>query len=112
MGLALGSISACTAPLASSNLSASICAGWELGRLDAIGTGVRDPRRATALWSAPRVDLGLAWATANVPLRFVAQLSAATPLKRDDFYLRDLGSVYRPPVVAGRLAVGVDVSFE
>jgi hypothetical protein len=112
MSLALGNVSACSAPFASASLSASICAGWELGRLDALGTGVRDPRRAGALWSAPRVDLELAWATGDNPLRLVAQLSAATPLKRDDFFLRDLGSVYRPPVVAGRLALGVDVSFE
>jgi hypothetical protein len=112
MSLALGSVSACTTPFANPSLSASICAGWELGRLDAIGTGVRDPRRAGALWSAPRVDLGLSWAMGSSPLRLAAQLSAVTPLKRDDFYLRDLGTIYRPPVVAGRLAVGVDVSFE
>lgn len=111
LSLVLGSLSACTAPFAKGHLSASVCGGWELGRIDALGTGVREPRRAGALWSAPRVDLGVAWAAGDAPLRFMAQLTAAAPLKRDDFFLRDLGSVYRPPVVAGRLALGVDVSF-
>jgi hypothetical protein len=111
MSLALGSLSACTAPWASVTPAALVCAGWELGRIDAIGTGVRQPRRVDALWSAPRVDFGLAWAMSG-SLRFVAQLTGAVPLKRDDFFLRELGTVHRPSVVVGRLAVGVDVSFE
>jgi hypothetical protein len=112
MGLALGALSVCSTLLrAARGAAAFVCAGWELGRLEAIGTGVLTPRREGALWSAPRVDAGLDWAAGGGPLRLVAQVTAAAPLERDDFYLRDLGSVHRPPAVAGRLSLGVHIDF-
>jgi hypothetical protein len=114
MRLMLGSLSACTVPFgtSSSNPAAWLCAGWELGRLEAIGTGIREPRRAGALWSAPRVDVGLSVNAGTAPVRLFTQLTAAAPLNRDDFYLRDWGTVHRPPVVTGRLALGIDVTFK
>jgi hypothetical protein len=114
MRLALGSLSACTIPFGTSGstAAASLCAGWELGRLEAVGTGVREPRRAGALWSAPRLDVGLSVRAGTTPVRLFTQLTAAAPLNRDDFYLRDWGTVHRPPVVTGRLALGFDVTFK
>lgn len=111
MGLALGALSVCSTLLRAASAAAFVCAGWELGRLEAIGTGVLTPRREGTLWSAPRVDAGVDWAAAGGPLRLVAQVTAAAPLERDDFYLRDLGSVHRPPAVAGRLSLGVHIDF-
>jgi hypothetical protein len=111
MGLALGALSVCSTLLRPARAAAFACAGWELGRLEAIGTGVLTPRREGTLWSAPRVDAGLDWAAGGGPLRLVAQVTAAAPLERDDFYLRDLGSVHRPPAVAGRLSLGVHIDF-
>ena len=111
MSLVLGSLSACTSPFGAASSVAFVCGGWELGRVEALGTGVEQPRRGSALWSAPRVDLGLGWAIEDSPLRLLGQLTAATPLQRDDFYLRDLGTVHRAPAVVGRLAIGVDVRF-
>jgi hypothetical protein len=114
LSLALGSLSACTTVFGGfrAPFAAAVCAGWELGRLSAVGTGIQIPRRGAALWSAPRVDAGLSWAASGTPLRLGFQLGVLTPLTRDDFFLRDLGTVHRPPSVVGRLAVGVDVSFE
>ena len=111
MSLVLGSLAACTSPFGAAAGVAFVCAGWELGRVEAIGTGVQAPRRGEALWSAPRVDAGLAWTIDGGPLRPFGQLTIAAPLERDDFYLRDLGSVHRAPAVVGRLSIGVDVSF-
>jgi hypothetical protein len=114
MSLLFGSLSACTAPVGSfrASFAAFACAGWELGRLAAVGTGVPSPRRGDELWSAPRLDACLSWAAPGTAFRFDIQLTAAAPLKRDDFFLRDLGSVHRPPAAVGRFAVGVDVSIE
>lgn len=114
LGLALGSVSLCSRALgsASTRLSAFFCGGWELGRLEGSGTGVPEPRRGSALWTAPRLEAQLAWAPLAGPVHLTAQLGAATPLKRDDFFLRDLGSVHRPPAVVGRAGVGLEVSFE
>lgn len=114
LGLALGSLSLCTPALgsAAARLTAFVCGGWELGRLEGTGTGVPEPRRGGALWTAPRLDAQLSWAPWPGPVRLAAQLGAAAPLKRDDFFLRDIGSIHRPPVVVGRAGVGVEVSFE
>ncbi|MEO8183724.1 MAG: hypothetical protein ABI895_33255 [Deltaproteobacteria bacterium] len=114
MSLLLGSLSGCAAPLGSyrQNLTLFTCAGWELGRLAAAGTGVSTPRSANQLWSAPRVDAGLSWALPATRLRFDAQLTAAAPLKRDDFFLRELGQLHRPPGAIGRLSLGVEVLLE
>jgi hypothetical protein len=112
MSLALGSLSACTTPLGNPfGAAAFACAGWELGRLEAIGTGVQQPRRGGALWSAPRIDAGLGWPADEGALRLLAQVTIAAPLQRDEFYLRDLGTVHRPSAVAGRLSLGVELNF-
>jgi hypothetical protein len=114
MSLVLGGLSACTAPIGNfrASVAIAVCAGWELGRLGAVGTGVQTARRGNQLWSAPRVDAGLSWAVPGTALRFNLILIATAPLKRDDFFLRDLGRVHRPPGAVGRLALGVDISFE
>jgi hypothetical protein len=114
LGLALGSASLCTLGFGSTQtaLAAFICGGWELGRLEGAGTGVPEPRRGSALWSAPRLDVHLAWAPLPGPVRLALQLGAAAPLQRADFFLRDIGTVHRPPAVVGRAALGLEVGFE
>lgn len=114
MSLVLGSASACWSPLGGfrSSIAGFACAGWELGQLVAQGTGVDAPRRGAQLWTAPRLDGGVSWALGGRWLRGTLQLSALVPLKRDDFFLRDAGDVHRPPNVVGRLAIGVDFTFE
>lgn len=112
MRLALGALSACTTPLGSaSGVAAFACAGWELGYLEAVGTGVQEPRRGGALWSAPRIDVGLGWRPGGGALRSFARATLVAPLRRDEFYLRELGTVHRPPAIAGRLSLGLDVDF-
>jgi hypothetical protein len=114
MSLALGSLEACAAPFGSlrGSLAVSLCAGWELGRLSGTGTGVTQPRDGGQLWSAPRVGVGLGWTIPGTALRLETLLTLAAPLERQDFVLRDMGRIYRPPSLVGRWAVGVDVSFD
>lgn len=107
----LGSLVACTSLVAGAPTPPFVCAGWELGRIEAIGTGVEQPRQGGTLWSGPRVDAGVARALAGSPIHLFGQLTVVAPLQRDDFFLRDLGSLYRPPSVVGRLALGAGVAF-
>lgn len=109
LSLVTGALLACAAPFdASATLSSYGCAGWELGRLSGAAAGVLMPREGAALWSAPRADVGLSWTLSHTRLRLDALLTLAMPLARDDFVLRELGSVHRPPNVVGRVALGMN----
>jgi hypothetical protein len=114
LSLALGSLEACAAPFGSlrANLALALCGGWELGRLTGTGTGVSRPHEGSQLWSAARIAAGLGWTVPGTALRLGTLLTLAAPLERNDFVLRDLGLVYRPPSLVGRWAVGIDVSFD
>jgi hypothetical protein len=114
MNLVFGSVSGCWAPAGSfhSSFAAFACAGWELGQLWAAGTGVREPLEGSQLWTAPRADGGLSWLIGAGWLRGTLQLSALAPMKRDDFFLRQVGNVHRPPGAVGRLTLGLDIAFE
>jgi hypothetical protein len=109
----VGNLSACVVPLGSYHTSSALfaCAGWELGQLTAEGTGVSAPRESNQLWSAPRLDAGLSVAVPDTAFRLSLQLTAAAPLKRDDFFLRDLGNVHQVPWAVGRFALAADVAF-
>jgi hypothetical protein len=114
LGLFAGGLLACTLPFGDtrSSLSLPICLGLELGRLAGVGTGVASPRSGSALWAAPRLDLGARWSIPRSALRLELTLSAATPLNRSRFELTEIGTVYHPPSVVGRLSLGVGVAFD
>ena len=113
LGLLAGSVGAC-APLGASGgrVALQLCAGWELGQLSGHGTRVDDPHQTRAWWSAPRVDLGASWPNANGPIALELLVSAFAPLTRDEFILKDIGSVHRPANVVGRAALGVRWQIE
>jgi hypothetical protein len=104
----------CTLPFGSptEQLSVSVCAGLELGRLAGIGTGVPEPRRGSALWVAPLVQVAGFWAVPDTALRLGVLLTGGVPLNRDEFALTGIGTVYRPPNLVGRLSLGLDVAFD
>jgi hypothetical protein len=110
LALWTGALSACATPFGASGaaLVAQGCAGWELGRLTGEGTGVQRPRAGSALWSAPRIDLGARWALGSSAWRLGAQLTLALPLARENFVLNELGSVHRAPSAVGRVALGLE----
>jgi hypothetical protein len=112
--LMLGSLSGCVAPFSTlrSTFAPFACAGWELGRIDGEGTGIAEPLAGHQLWTAPQADVGLTGSILGGALRLLLQVSVAAPLNRDDFCLRDLGCVYRPPGAVGRLSLGAELGFE
>jgi hypothetical protein len=108
IGLLLGSAQAC-APLSlkTDAVELGVCAGWELGRMHATGTGVLRPYRKGALWSAPRVDLEARWAVPSSPVVVNLMMAALMPLQRDEFILSDFGSIHRAPNLVARAGVGL-----
>jgi hypothetical protein len=112
--LITGGLLACAAPFGSlrATFAPFACFGAELGQLSGVGTGVASPRRGSALWAAPLVQVGAEWAVPDTALGLAMALIAAAPLARDEFALRDIGTVHQPPSVVGRLSVGVSVRFD
>lgn len=108
IGLLAGGLLACL-PLAlqQATLGLSACAGGELGALSGEGTGVSTPFHQRTLWAAARFDVIARWAIPQTSLAIEALVTAAAPLTRDEFILRDIGSVHRPESVLGRAALGV-----
>lgn len=108
IGLLAGSLLACV-PIAvkQSALELALCAGGELGQLSGSGTGVSTPHDRRALWAAARLDLAARWVVGDTPLALDLLVTAAAPLSRDEFILKDLGSVHRPASVIGRAGVGL-----
>jgi hypothetical protein len=112
--LITGGLLACAAPFGSlrATFAPFACFGAEIGRLSGVGMGVASPRRGSALWAAPLVQVGAAWAVPDTALGLAMGVAAAVPLARDEFALRDIGTVHQPPSVVGRLSVGVSVRFD
>ena len=108
IGLVSGSALAC-APLSlrTEAVELGVCAGWELGRLHAEGTGVLRPYRKSTFWSAPRLDAELRWPLPGRALSIHVLLTAAAPLQRDEFILKDIGSVHRTANVIARAGLGI-----
>jgi hypothetical protein len=92
-------------------LTWSVCLGFEAGRLEGAGVGVTEPRRGSAVWLAPLVQLGASWAVPDTALRLELALLGAAPLNRDEFKLRELGTVHQPSPGIGRLSLGVGVDL-
>jgi hypothetical protein len=112
--LVTGSLLACTAPIGQlrARLASVACLGGELGQLAGRGTDISSPRRRSALWAAPRVELGGFWAVPESSLRVGVIATVAVPLNRDEFVLSGIGTVHRPPNVVGRLSLGVGLGFD
>lgn len=109
-----GGLLGCTTPFgaARSGLALPACLGLELGRVSGVGTGVTSPRSGSALWAAPRVDVGTVWNVPGSTLNLSLTLTGATPLQRSRFTLTDIGTVYTPSSVVGRLSLGVGIAFD
>jgi len=89
LSLATGALLGCSNLLGMTTpaLSASLCAGGELGQLSGSGTGVAVRRNGQSLWAAARVESDLYWQVPSSSLRLGAQLSLGVPFVRDDFVI-------------------------
>ena len=113
LGLALGVLSACYAPVGSWNnaLVFGACARAEAGSLYGSGTNVRGASSRAQVWLAPGLDLLGSW-SALPWLRLGLQLGATVPILRPQFALGELGDLYRPAALTFRTALGVGVVIE
>ena len=109
-----GSLHGCTTAVGASGRGflVPVCLGFEVGRIAGTGTGVVSPRSGSALWAAPRADAGAVWCLPDSPLCLGATLTAAAPITRSRFTLTEIGTIYRPPPVVGRLSLGFGVGFD
>jgi hypothetical protein len=82
------------------------CLGFELGRLSGEGTGVAASRLGSALWAAPRGELGVTFALGD-GLAGVAGVGVLMPLSRPPFVLDAGEQVHRSAAfdLRGRLGV-------
>jgi hypothetical protein len=114
VNLATAGVLACVDPLAAGArvLGVSLCAGWEMGRLSGMGSGVNRPREARALWLAPSLQLALAYRIPATRLSLNALAGGALPLDRDEFVLEGLGTVHQPASLAVRGAIGLSIALE
>lgn len=110
IGLLAAGVLACV-PIAVSPvvLKLAVCTGAELGELSGSGIGVSTPHHQRTLWSAVRFDADLRWALPDMPLGLDLLVTAAAPLSRDEFVLRNIGSVHRPASVVGRVGLGLSL---
>lgn len=77
------------------------CAGFELGSLSAEGKGIEHGRSGSALWTAPRAEIGVGYALAPT-LRFWLRGGGAFALARPEFLIEDLGEVHQPDNLSAR----------
>jgi hypothetical protein len=113
LGLATGALLACALSVSwLPPLEVRACAGWELGQLSGVGTGVPDARHGSKLWSAPLLDAGAAWPIPETAFRLGAMLDLAAPLGRDEFVLQGLGRVHRPSSIVGRVMLGAGLTLD
>lgn len=113
IGLLAGGVLACLpVALHEAALALSACAGGELGALSGDGTGVSTPYHQRTLWAAARFDVVARWALPHTAVAIEALVTAAAPLTRDEFILKDIGRVHRPESVLGRAALGVRLSID
>jgi hypothetical protein len=88
------------------------CAGAEVGRIHATGSGVDKPGEGDSLWVALRGGVAGAWVLDSwVDLR--ARVDVVAPLVRPRFVLT---GVHEPtpvhePTVAGRAGLAVEIRF-
>jgi hypothetical protein len=112
VGLIAGGVLGCYRPGAQDQwLGAGLCLGAEVGRLSGQGEGVLEARLASAWWFSPRFDARLEL-TPNKGFVFGLLAGAVVPLIRDEFVLQGIGTVHRPPAVAARLGLGLELEFE
>lgn len=108
--LLAGGARGCFAPLGGV-LRPAVCAGAEVGRFSADGSGLRDARRADNPWLAPTAGLELSpqlWQGVFVDVR----ADALVPLIRKYYAVNDTDDVFRPPPVALRFYLGVSLTTD
>lgn len=101
-------VAICPLTLSAFPWSLRSCASFELGRLSADGSGVSDPRSASAWWYGPGAELRPG---VRVLDRLGVSLEAGVTLMlaRDRFYFRPNHEVHRVPDAAAHVGLAIEV---
>lgn len=108
MQLTAAQLDVCYALLPSPGLG--LCAMAEAGALSAQGRGLREDQHASSFWLLGGLGMAL-WAPLTGWLDLAAELTLGAPATRARISVRELGSVYRVPVLTGQLQVGLSARF-
>jgi hypothetical protein len=110
--LSTASVHVCASPMPSEAAPWSIaaCAGPELDRIVATGSGVDAPRSATVTWLSGALAAEVRARLAG-PLDMTASLGIIVPTRREDFGLDGLGIVHRPAALSGRAGLALRYVF-
>ncbi len=90
--------------------SASLCAGYELGRITAQGRGVATPYERDTLWHALRGEVGVA-VPLSPALWVTGRIGTAVALGRPRFVLDEPESVHRPALLSLRASAGLELAL-
>jgi hypothetical protein len=94
-----------------SAFAADLCAGLEAAWMRGVGFGTANPAQSADWWTAALVGGAVRY---RLGTRLEARLAVegwAFPFGRPSFALHDLGTVYAPSDVSGRIALGVQFSL-
>ncbi|WP_437725383.1 hypothetical protein [Sorangium sp. So ce861] len=105
--LAVVGVEGCGEPAA---LPVALCGGLELDHLTGTGLGVRFPSSASATWLSFSAGLEARISILG-PLGAAAHAALLIPTRRERFVIDDVGLVHRPSAVAGRVGLGLELSF-
>ena len=105
-----GRLELCPIHIGGMTLILRVCMGGELGAVHAQGEVPFKPRAATVPWVSAEATLRIQWfATRALFLELGA--GPVLPLDRTRYYFEPDTTVYQPPVVAARVAMGLGWQF-
>jgi hypothetical protein len=84
-----------------------LCAGFELGRYQAEGVEVSDPRLGAALWRAVRAEVVGSWQLGTA-FRLALHAGVVIPTSRPSFVLDDSETVYHMSPMSFRASLGAE----
>jgi hypothetical protein len=105
-----GRLELCPIRIGGTTLIFRVCAGGELGAVHAQGEVPFKPRAATVPWVSAEATLRIQWFVTRV---LFVELGGGPvlPLDRTRYYFEPDTTVYQPPMVAARVAMGLGWQF-
>lgn len=86
------------------------CGSFEAALINGHAFGVQSPKPGHSPWLAPGLDFRAAWSAAPT-FAITLALGGQVPLFHERFYVTGLGDLWRPPPIAARGLVGLEIRF-
>jgi len=108
--LVVAQVDACYLPIRG-DFALEGCAGLELGRLHGAGFGTSSEEDGSGPWFGAGAS-ALARGKTTSALSVIVSAGAVVVPQDTEFVLENVGTVYRVPLVVGRLGLGIETEFE